>query len=854
MSPTSSQNRQHLARRAAVAAALSVGLLVQSALAQEEEDDIPLVPPPVGPGVLLPEDDPAFMEIMQDVDPELLEELARVLGEENDLFQPPPEVDPFFNPRIGNMIGSGRLAVPQLSSGMVKTDTDAETLLGRAEAFAKQDRYDLASRLWQQAINQSGDALIERDEWVDQTFRGNIYRQLRPMLGEIEASMGRTIQDSLESYQLKIDGDARALLARASAEERESALSEVILRYFLSSVGDDAAFELGCLKMERGEFLPAVRLFTKVLDEYPEPTVDRVQLEIRLAGSLARVGNIPQALEIVDALYEEYAEHRRVLDLVRADIEAVRDLQQGDSVASRGVLTTPVEVHPILQNETLPDHLQIGWTQRFELRLPADWAVLPETTRDPLPEIFNPFQNAQRRNTPQPKPAPLTERWREMFLPVGQVLTRDGKLFFKTDDRVVSCDAASGQLEWLSFRYSLVLDENTQLSTRRYRTNTVTVASYPTTPEEFLLFGDHVNQSMTLSGNALYSLHGKPLDYTEETTPQTPTNAARQRQRFGIRANAAGRFRENRLVAYDAQSGKIKWYRNASEPVDPRMPIQKRAGFSRAPLPYGSFLLVPVHEESSLWLAALRQDTGETVWRTFLCDEPSGECQGLSTVSLSIDAGEAYVASGAGILFSLDAVSGKLNWAVRYPRKAKNVVTTTTSNFVPRYGTTVDLLDGFRQDHALTQGNHVIMAGTDFNYLFAVNRRTGKLSWEAAQQPFRSQDPSSYVMAAHKGRIYVGGSRTIRCYQSRGGKMVWEAPLPSPSYGRGAFTEKAIYVPLKQSIAQLDPTTGAVVAMAHVASPPSKDEPIGNLFTDGERLIVFGLKKVYALVPASSTL
>ncbi|MGY8686405.1 MAG: tetratricopeptide repeat protein, partial [Verrucomicrobiales bacterium] len=117
------------------------------------------------------------------------------------------------------------------------------------------------------------------------------------MITEIEASMTRTIREGLDAYRLKIDGDARALLARSTPETRESALAEIVLRYFLSSVGDDAAFELGCLKMERGESLPAVRLFTKIIDEYPASSIERPEVEIRLAGSLARAGSARQALE-----------------------------------------------------------------------------------------------------------------------------------------------------------------------------------------------------------------------------------------------------------------------------------------------------------------------------------------------------------------------------------------------------------------------------------------------------------------------------------------------------------------------------------------------------------------------------
>ena len=101
-------------------------------------------------------------------------------------------------------------------------------------------------------------------------------------------------------------------------------------------VGDDSAFELGCLKMERGEFLPAVRLFSKILDEYPKTDLDPVLVEIRLAGSLARVGSAVEALGMVDALYEKFPAYRRILTLVKADIEEVRRNQGGSDGGSDG--------------------------------------------------------------------------------------------------------------------------------------------------------------------------------------------------------------------------------------------------------------------------------------------------------------------------------------------------------------------------------------------------------------------------------------------------------------------------------------------------------------------------------------
>lgn len=854
------------------ASAVAFGLM-GSGWSQEEEEVPPVIEiePPNGAVIDVLED----LEIL-DADPELLEQLANVLGGEMVLG-----IDGGMDAAAfqGNLMIPGRSLARPMASGMVKTDSESELLLERAEQLGKQGRYDLATRLWQQAISQSSDSLLARPDWLQETYAGNTYRQMRPMLAEIEASMKRAIGDSLEDYQLKIDGDARALLARATPETRESALADVVLRFFLSSVGDDSAFELGCLKMERGEFLPAVRLFSKILDEYPKTDLDPVLVEIRLAGSLARVGSAVEALGMVDALYEKFPAYRRILTLVKADIEEVRR-NQGGSDGGSATLQTPMQVQASLP-ALLPATLKVAWRQRFDLTLPQEWVVLPESPRSPLPNIVNQFQaqlqarNRTRVGQTQSKPTKsvrMEDRWRDFFMPAGQMLVRDGTAYFKTDDRLVACDPSSGSLKWLGFRNSLALDENTTNSTSRIRNQQMQTVPFPTSSEELLLFGDRVHQSMTLAKDYIYVLQGNPLDFQDEKVEIAPIQP-NNRNRFIGRQTARGRFRENRLVAYHAVTGKLQWYRRAEEPVNPDLPITQRAGFSSSPVPYGNLLLVPVHEGPSLWLAGLDRQTGETVWRTFLCDEPAGQVQGLSPVPISLDAGDAYIGSGAGLLFSVDAISGRLNWAVDYPRSS--IMVQPTNSIVPNYQDKWKLLDGHEEDRILPHGNEVIVVGTDFKYLFAVDRRSGELAWETPKTPFREPDPNAYVLAVHDGRLYVASDRSVRCYRAHGGKLLWDADLPGKSYARGAFTPGGIYMsfmdgvgPVQPAqlkngqqpqenpqpingIVQLDPKTGKQLSLSTIRLA-NDDEPIGNLYTDGERLLVYGLKQVYGLSPGDS--
>ena len=242
-------------------------------------------------------------------------------------------------------------------------------------------------------------------------------------------------------------------------------------------------------------------------------------------------------------------------------------------------------------------------------------------------------------------------------------------------------------------------------------------------------------------------------------------------------------------------------------------------------------------------------DTGKTLWRTFLCDEPPGQVLSMSAVSLAVNAGDAYLASGAGFAFSLDAISGALNWAVKYPRTNFPLEKLNTTQ---GYGIT-GTIDGWSQDTVIPYGDKVIIGGSDFNHLFAVNRRTGKLVWEISKRLFLSKQEGRHLLGVLDGRVYVGGKKVIRCYQASGGKLLWEREV-GEAFGRAALTSNAIYVPQDASILQLDLQTGEVVATAAVSSGDA-DEPIGNLFTHGEHLLVYGIKRIYALgKPAKSPL
>ena len=183
----------------------------------------------------------------------------------------------------------------------LKTDPELERLLKRADEFAADGRYDLACVLWQRVLDESAETVMTRDDWTVKTFK-RMYRTYKSVTGEIERTLAKLPAEGLKVYRLTADGEAQAILAAGEGDRLEESLVQVTRRYFLSSHGDDAAFKLACLRMDRYDFVGSSRLLAKILEEYPDPSVPREQILARLAVASARVGDRETAKKAVAEL------------------------------------------------------------------------------------------------------------------------------------------------------------------------------------------------------------------------------------------------------------------------------------------------------------------------------------------------------------------------------------------------------------------------------------------------------------------------------------------------------------------------------------------------------------------------
>ena len=681
----------------------------------------------------------------------------------------------------------------ELDSATLKTDAETDRLFSKAEEFVDLGRFDLASVIWQKVLDEYGDNLITRDEWKMETL-DNPYRKYLTVREDLESTLPKLDPGALAGYRLSADAEAKALLAASEgdANKRVEALAEVVRRYFLSSVGDDAAYELGCLKMERYEFFPALYYFRRVLDSHPDPSVSESELLIRIAVARAYVGDVGPAQEAVKKLEE---------DLGTLDPSAVRAVKalvaEVADENSTGVIsgTGESEAKPA---GILASDLSEDWVQPFKLNLGELAGLLDERTP---------------ANTKQMSRAQLLNAWTSRTLnPTGRILIYDGLLYFKNNSRLVCVSAETGDIKWLGHPNHFAFDK-ISASTGQQR-------------HEAELFKDRVHQSMGIWGDKIFTLQGKPQDLGGGAVPP-------QVRSHVHRGMMTGRHRENWLASYHRTNGLLRWYRQAKEKEGDE---SVEACFIGAPAFYESLMLIPMLKDGIIFLAALNPNDGKTVWLSHLCQEPMGSVRSECPVKVVVDAGEAYVATGSGVVFALDALSGTVRWCVRYPRSGTKVNR--------GYSAQQSNVRGWSEDDIVVSGDQLVVLGCDMDYVFSLNRADGGIAWESARSPFGEALAGTYVLGKSGGKIFVGGPRVVRCYDIKGGRLLWQNELKESSFGRGTVAADGIYIPINKSIARLSLEDGKIIKQAVFTSPIS--EPIGNLTADGKRLFGFGLERVYA--------
>jgi outer membrane protein assembly factor BamB len=741
----------------------------------------------------------------------------------------------------------------------LSTDSDVDRVLSRADDHIREKRYDLAARFMQKIIDDQYAAsrqgttsefacvVVTRPAWKAELF-GNPYQIYRSVVQEVEDKLRRLPPEGLLTYRITADGQAKGLIEIRGSKDRKAALDEAVRRFFMSSYGDDAAFELACELLEERDFVGAVRLLRQILERHPDPSVPRDEILLRLAVANSRLGDQQPAEEAMARLadYREQSPQPsvsdQVVELVRRDLSQAGNRQTLIEAAGRwstkfGVRSRRGVMRPLPYAADEPELIEL-WNTDFGTGIKGASKQASKNVQ------IQRFARGRAYSVPQRQHnlnrEGLVKLWRDKrWTPAGHMLSVDGLVYFKSYNmptggapsvRIKCYDAASGKLRWERSPNHPAPSRPTSTGVRRIYQQFAAVSSdKPATAQQVMLFGDLVSRDLAVIDGLTYSLVGVP-----QTNQIYARNGLVQNHGVGT----------NELFAYDAKTGRYRGKRGGD--VDPETKEATFVKFVAAPVKFGDRLIVPVRQHGALYLYAIKpfhaNEEGEwkapTVWKTFLCDEPPAGVSPYATVGVSVDGSDVYVASGAGVVFAVDGANGAIRWATRYKRSGNQV---RSPNPRIRYARGMHL-KGWDEDTALPVGRYLVVLPSDADMIFGYDRRTGRLEWFAPRK-----EETRYCLGLVGQRLIIGGPTMVAGIDlAQQGRYRWIYSAESAEFfGRGCVTTDAVFVPAGEGVTKLDLDLKPV-ATWRVKS--TANEPLGNLFSDGDRLYGLGLARVTAIM------
>jgi len=180
-----------------------------------------------------------------------------------------------------------------------------------SDSLAKFDEF-VKAKAWEKAFRILSD--VPEEKWSSmlpdkEGFIRSASNRVRETLLQLPA-------DGREAYRIYFDAKARRLfesIATARKEDDITIARTIYDRYFITSVGDDAADRLAEDHFERGQFADAARLWKSIFEFHPDSNLAEPKILVKRAIALFRSGSLAEFRSVREQLTQEFPGTRVVL-------------------------------------------------------------------------------------------------------------------------------------------------------------------------------------------------------------------------------------------------------------------------------------------------------------------------------------------------------------------------------------------------------------------------------------------------------------------------------------------------------------------------------------------------------------
>lgn len=619
--------------------------------------------------------------------------------------------------------------------------------------------------------------------------------------------LSRISPDGRAAFRRKTDPQAKRWFENWLKTRDESELLRIVRHSFLSSYADDAIWALGEAAWDRGDFSAAALWWGQLIplpddadpDEYPTvlryPDTDLSRAEI-----LARI----VLCSIMEGAHERAAQELKTFS-------EQYPLAEGWLSGKKGRLVDQLQ-------SALDQSLK--WKRITPAAEVATFALSPQRFL-PVPQSID--IGAVRWS--HPLPLHLLPRQAERLPYLNEPLCYHPVVYEKIvlvndADTIRAWNILTGEPAWQSDRpdpaiiYPAVPDDPSPA------------------PEKNCVGTPHF--TMTIANNRLYARMGSPVtcSSTNELRPDLVSD----------------------LVCLDlTKEGKLIWKIAAHEMIrnDPTW------RFEGSPTVLGGRTYIALcrrHPQLELMIACLDSSSGQLLWHRPIGAFRVSVDDALNRIShllLTAGGGRIFLSTDVGVIVALDAVDGRLEWAVSYETRADE--TPTVPNDPGRKGLVP----------ALFYDGRLFVAPSDANSAFCLEADSGRVQWKfgyvrptprAFPEPLRKDQERNrlrdkqwrhllgVVPGGDSGRLIVSGS-SLAAIDIDTKDIIWERSAGGATrsnrsdFGRGLITDGQILVPTREAIEVFDANSGEHLRQVLLKTPDTAESG-GNLILAAGLLLI----------------
>ncbi len=667
---------------------------------------------------------------------------------------------------------AGADSTPSAWAVSVPTDAALAKQLEAARDYIKQEAWVEATYVLQALLDTKEDVFVG-------VRRGGA--DSKEMLGwtglriEADRLLANLPVRGRELYETARGPEARILLTQATHQGNPSLLAEVTQRYFHTAAGAEATGLLGVHFLDRGRSALAALCFERLLerlgvDGLPPATLVPAIVAFRLAGNEAR------AEQVWKRLRARHPGGVRVGDRLVTLAELETELSQFQVSTSAG--SSLRFGAGLVRDAVSPSAPAIGSASLLE----TEW--MRPTAHEGVTRQW--VQTALRRE----------EDRSDLVLAGSSPVVAGDKVIYRSYGGIQAVARQTGAPAWeAGSEWSL----DRMVRQMRYHNYLASWVGGYMANNPHLLFENSTLGTLGTDGSRVYAVEDLPLP----PYPISYTSFGRRRGpvfELSFGPDLTDPAHHNRLLALDADSGKVVWEIGGRGPTADRE--WDDSYFLGPPLPVDGRLFAVVEKNQELRLVCLDAAQGTLLWKQALA-VPLNRL--LSDVGRRVEALLPAHASGllvcptnVGVVLGVDLFHRSLAWAYVYREEALSQDADTFGwgrrggRYTPRE------LPRVRQDWKASApviyGNKVVLTAADTAALHCLDLHTGARLWKVGRK-----EDDLYLAGVHNGKVLLVGKQNCRAVNLSDGKPLWTVETGLPS-GRGVASGSVYYLPLKSAL------------------------------------------------------